>query len=119
MQVGDKVFVALTGNRARNITSFEHFLERVREDEVVKIGSKYFYLGNCRENKFSIQTLKAIDNVCSNYRVYLSMQDIYDEHEFNELHNLIRKFFDVYNGLPLSLDQLRRIKAIIDEEQNE
>ena len=107
LEIGQKVYLKPMGWRSTN---------ELEEDYVAKIGSKYFYLINHQFYKFSLEKMTN-DNHNPDYKVYASAQEIEDEKEFEILLSEIRKFFD-WSGdyKKLSLDQLKRIKAIISEK---
>jgi len=52
------------------------------------------------------------------YYLYFDMQDIRDDDEKAELTKIARKALRDYGSADLTLDQLRRIKAILDEGAN-
>ena len=86
------------------------------EAVVETVGKKYFTLVDRPREKYDLETLKQV--VDSNYKnvVYLSLQTILDEDEFAKLSDEVRKPFQYYGNPKLTLDQLRRIKAILDEK---
>lgn len=49
------------------------------------------------------------------YQLFLSQQCIDEENEFDMIQDFLRNTFDRYKKVKLSLDQLRRIKEIVDE----
>jgi hypothetical protein len=86
--------------------------------KVVKSGTKYFYVDVCR-NKYAHDTLRYESELNSmhNIQLFRSEQEILDMHERYDLFTEIREYFKGYNVCKLTLEQLRTIKKIIDNEQ--
>jgi hypothetical protein len=112
MEVGQKVFVKKINDAARYINPYNLISEKVIE----KIGKKYFYLKDWQGCKFDIEQKRDISNYCSRFQVYLSMQEISDENEYNDKLSKIRKCFDYMSNPELSLSELREIHKIIFKE---
>lgn len=87
------------------------------EAKIEKVGNKYFTLEGYYRDKFFIDTLTQANE--SNYKkkVYLTLQEIFDKNETEQLESKLYSKFRVYSGFGLSLDQLRRIVSIINEEE--
>lgn len=93
--------------------------------EVINIGRKYFQIkqiGDDRYNrfnrdKFKIENGYIVSEYTASWQVRLSLQEIEDERQFNIL---LSKIYDIFInyccGEDLSLDQLKRINAIIEEK---
>jgi hypothetical protein len=115
LKVGQMVYVKPVGNRARGI---DDIMNHIKETEIVKIGTKYFYLKGFRDMKFSIDTMTdSLDyGYCRSYVVYTNMQQIIDEKEYYKLLGDIRKLFVEYGKPNLTLQQLRDIKDIVNGE---
>jgi hypothetical protein len=105
LKVGQKVFVK----------PFKGGLENVKEYEVERIGSKYFYLKGCAIGKFSIDEMWDISKYSPEFKAYLSIQEIGDEIEKDILERNLRGLFGYYPKPKFTLDQLRRIYAIVSE----
>lgn len=105
MQVGQTVWVTGGfGSRSEGATA----------DVISKIGNKYFYLtGN--PSKFDLRTLLSVGDSNYPYRVWLTIEEYKDSLELKELTAKLRSEFQRYS-YPFTLDQLRRINAIIEEE---
>jgi len=90
-----------------------------KEVVISKVGRKYFELEGRRLEKYNIDNLR--EEIDSSYKnqCYLSFQEILDKKEIQKLTDEIRKFLQPYGELDLSLDQLRRISAIISENNEE
>jgi len=86
----------------------------VTEETVSKVGRVYFQLKRWPRQKYSIDTLMVISEYSSNARIVLSREEYELERETNQLTGKLRGFFS--NRFVLSLDQMRRISQIIDEE---
>lgn len=93
----------------------------IKEGIVKSVGSKYITISGGRwgEYKFEIDndfrqyyTMGGAD-----YALYLTKQQIEDENEMEEIVGLIKSCFPQYTNKQskLSLDQLKRIKLIIEE----
>ncbi len=80
--------------------------------EVTSVGRKYFQIGR---DKFSLEDLSEVKNYGYPDQVYLTQQERLDEEEADRLEGKIRQSFPSYGGPKFTLDQLRRIAAIIDE----
>lgn len=112
MKIGDKVWLRpLWGSCVQK--------DEAQEYEIRKIGRKYFEVGKIGEAsgklyKFDIKTLKQASKH-PDWLLYLSKQDILDEQEKKTLEMDIREALG-YGNTRFSLDQLRRIKAIMDED---
>lgn len=113
MKIGDKVYLKAVGNIARGRK--EVF---IKEDIITKIGRKYFEVGNgLRPLKFHIEGLQQeVGGYSADWELYFSKQEIIDEEEFEKLVWEIKMKFSSYSKVNLTLDQLRRINAIIKEE---
>lgn len=123
LKVGQIVYVKPIGNAARWIKG--DILEHVREVEVEKIGNKFFYLKGYSRSKFGFKyedsnSCTNISDYCADYEIYLSKQDIVDELEQTSLLNFLKDFFS-WSGKSkyLTLEQLRKIKVVVDELENE
>lgn len=98
-----------------------HGKEEIIEAIVTKIGVKYFDVKVCNniDIKFNLSDLreKHTGYGCGyNYVFYFSKQEYFDELEKRRLYNEVYK--EIKYSTEYTLDQLRRIKAIL-EEKNE
>jgi hypothetical protein len=117
IKVGQELYIVPMGNLVRA------YGKDVRKGVVTKIGRKYLYVkieGVYRGEdgtRFSKETLRSESNYGSPWIAFCSMQEIKDEEETSRLHDEFRQFFG-WSGKSreLTLEQLRRIKAIIGEE---
>lgn len=124
-KVGQTVWVQLTGNEARG----KHGDELIEEWEVVTVGKKYIHAkkkGYCyptvfekREYGYYEKFVQKTDG-CVNYILYASKTELEEELEhsrlFDEISQAFRGFGVKHN---FSLEQLRKIKAIISESEGE
>ena len=119
-KVGQTVYVRLYGNAAEGKSE-----DKIIEEWIVtKVGKKYLYAkpkeGWGRDVIF--EKRRYDDNFVNkteysiSYVIYLDKQDILDEMEYFKLSSFIENEFR-YSQKQYSLDQLRRIKAIIDEKE--
>jgi hypothetical protein len=117
MEIGDKVYLLKINDNARYYRYHDDdAINYIQEDIVAKVGRKYFGLTNHSREKFSLETMSDIVTCgSSDWAVYMSVQEIYDEKEKSTLEREVGKVFDWSSRKKLSLNQLRRIKAIIDE----
>ena len=87
---------------------------------ITKMGRKYFFvvrggLSDEYASKFLLDTMMDDDHFNAERKIYLSEQEILDEQEVGKLEREIQQVFDMFSRVKLSLDQLRRIKQILDE----
>jgi len=106
MEVGQKVYVKdYYGGR------------ELREYEIVKVGRTYFYISmspNSRQYKVKINNLACLD--ATSFKIYLSAQNYYDEQEYSSTAINIEKIISSPHYNKITLQQLRQIKAIIEEQ---
>lgn len=104
LQIGQDIYLKPTGNAARGS-------KEIREGKITKIGNKYFET-DAYHGRFFIETLyHDAGQYTSNYKGYLSKQEILDEYESNRLFSKISEHFRYRN--PFTLDQLKAIDKII------
>ena len=126
---GQTVYLlVIEGSNAYRISGYEKrpFEERIKEAPVVSVGSKYITveIGNivASQIKFNIENNfnQEVDAGGRNYDIFLNRQDVYD---YQEKKDLIKEIRDAFNSSlwfdhsKYSLDQLRRIKAILNENK--
>ena len=122
-KVGQTVWVQLTGNASRG----KHGNELIEEWEVVTVGKKYVHARKkgCsfpikfekRQYGYSGSFVEKT-NCCVDYILYASKDELEDEIEHMRLYNDISKAFRGYGSQNnFSLEQLRKIKAIISESE--
>jgi hypothetical protein len=109
LSVGQKVYLKPINNAARGGN------KEILEAEIVKVGRKYFELNRGLIKKYSMENLEQVTEYTPDYKLYFSKQDILDEYETNSLYSEIESKFGAWAKKDLTLDQLRRIKAIINE----
>lgn len=119
MKVGDTVYLLPDGNMTRRMTG--SLIENIKEAKIEKVGKKLitvslgygeikFRLDNKHKGGYAENT-----NYSCDYYMYESKQDILDMLEHDDLKNKISTNFSNYSRIDFSLDQLRRIMAIIEE----
>lgn len=112
LRIGQTVYIEPVGNAARNGKD-------IIETKISKIGTKYIETERFGDIiKFNISDGKEKDTGYGygyDYILHLTKQEIEDENERQEL--LGDLHYDWYR-FNLTLDQLRRIKAIIDERDS-
>jgi hypothetical protein len=86
-----------------------------RPAKVVKVGKKYFQIDapGYSRLQFFIETLLSNTNYGVPDKIYLNKQDLSDE---IEMYKLISQLTYTHSFDRLNLDQLRRIKSIIEEK---
>lgn len=124
-KVGQTVWVNLTGNEARG----KHGDELIEEWEVVTVGKKYIHarkkgrsfptVFEKREFGYSVKFVQKTEG-CVNYILYASKTELEEELEHSRLFDEISQTFRGYGVKHnFSLEQLRKIKAIISESEGE
>lgn len=123
-KVGQTVWVKLTGNASRGKSGND----LIEEWEVVTVGKKYIYakrkgFGFCHIEKFEKREYGYSEKIvqktdyCVDYILYPSKKELEEEIEREELSGEISSIFRSFaRKESFSLDQLRRIKAIISEQ---
>lgn len=110
MKEGDIVFVTFPRRRKDFLIEYK----------VISVGEKYFKakrdgaFPNCKTITFNLATRKPTDHSVHAW-VYLSMDEYHDFKEHEDLNNQLARTFRWDSEINLSLDQLRRIKNIVDE----
>jgi hypothetical protein len=107
IQVGQTVYLEPTGNACR-------YSKEIVETKVIKVGRKYFEVEN-KHIKFDIDNMCEVSNYCSNWSVYLSRQEIEDKNEKESINRAMRELFGTYGRNNLSLEQLRQIQKITEQ----
>lgn len=116
LQVGMTVFLAPIGNQARRSSEIETRI-------VKRIGRKYFEVWDGKHEystvKFYLENFQQENGgYIANWSIYKSEQEILDAREMNSLNHFFKYgIFGGYTNSELSLDQLRRMKEIVEEEQ--
>lgn len=113
LQIGQKVWVQPTGNMARKGSDTS-----LREATVNTIEKKYFMLKEYPRIKFDLSNGKHVSDIFPNYKVWLSQEEYEQYLEKSKLGQELKRWFsDKYGELPLSLDQIKRILDILNEEK--
>lgn len=108
IEVGQKVWLVEFNRRAGREP------HEPLEATVKKVGRKYFELENNWMGRFHVSTLLHDGGGYSpRARVYLNIQEYIDQKEASDLYSELRQHFTNYDSKKLTLDQLRKIKAII------
>lgn len=119
LTVNQTVYLLRVGNNARYYKN-EQLESLIVEAKVQKVGRKYIEVlpnGRLDTIKFNKEDLKEVTNYSADWELYLSKQEIYDNEEHSDLCFEIKSVFVKYGKIDLSLEQLRKIKAIIDESK--
>lgn len=121
-KVGQTVYVELTGNASRGKTA-EQCIE---EWEIVSVGRKYVKANEIGktwkdatfEQRESDGRFVQKTNYSPDYILYLTRQEIEDKHEKTRLYQEISEVFRGYGeSKKLTLEQLRKIKGILEESE--
>lgn len=113
LSVGREVYLRPVGDNARrgNTEPVEYLIK--------KVGRKYFEVWDGKMEyttvKFNISDRTQTTEYAADWMFYFTKQEILDEIEFESLRWDISKVFKEYGRLNLTLDQLRRIKSVLDE----
>ena len=121
LKKGDKCIMAMTSSnfRSRNIKmTLDNIKEWTIECEVISIGRRYVTVKEGRsEYKFDIDNnYREKSNYSPDYILYQNIQEIFDERDADDLNEYIRNRIGQYGSARFSLEKLKRIKEIIDEE---
>jgi hypothetical protein len=84
--------------------------------KVIVVGKKYFQIDDPGfiRTQFFIETLLSNTNYGSPERIYLNRQELLDANEAVKLRDVLIKTYRYFDNL--TLDQLKRIKSIIEEK---
>ena len=112
---GDKCIIAVEqgSNLARyfgNLT-LDNIDEWTKEGEITSVGRKYITINNGKKFDITNDCREKWDRGGANYKLYNNLQEVKNEYEAKRLS---LKIFDKVN-CNLTLDQLKRIEAIIEE----
>jgi hypothetical protein len=125
LAVGQKVAVKIeegsNASRYKNM-SLENINEWCFDGEVTKVGRRYITVkfGGWYEEQFEIDSdyRQKYTIGGSDYKLYLNRDEIMEEKEAENLYSNIKNNFNSWkNNNNYSLEQLKRIKAIIDENK--
>lgn len=83
------------------------------ETKVTKVGRKYFEVD--AGHQFEIATMKQVSEYSPDWLAYTSRQALEERQEKNRIYGFLRGYLNAYKPVVLTLDQLRRIQAIINE----
>lgn len=122
-EIGQRVWVRLIGNAARNKSEDE----LIEEWKVTSVGKKYLYARKIGKNDLYTKIFikpesKQLQNVLvestkshiQNYLLYKSKEDILEEEETRKLRATVESFF-MKNISDLTREQLEKIMEIIKE----
>jgi hypothetical protein len=120
---GQTVWVELTGNANR----YKNDDELIEEWEVISVGKKYVtakrknggYEVKFKETDLNYDGLIQNTQYCVDYILYPSKEEISNKFEKEELVDWIKKQFSGYGRKSkYSLEQLRKVKEILDSKLN-
>jgi hypothetical protein len=107
MEVGQNIFIKTVGNRAR------HGGSKIIDTTITKLGRKYFQVEALPRTKFEIETMQEVTNYSVDHIAYESRVAIEEELEKTALTDEIRNAFKFYGKPVHTLEQLRKIKAVL------
>jgi hypothetical protein len=123
LKVNQEVIIRYINDKIRyeKDTSIKNIDSWTTVGTVTKIGRKYLDVEfNGFLYKFDMEWdyREKVNCGSPNYKLYLSKEEILDEIKAEELYSKVRDSFDSYGGNngKFTLNQLERIKNIIDEE---
>lgn len=125
-KVGQTVYVELTGNASRGKT----LEQRIEEWEITSVGRKYIKACKKESGVFRFETTFEYKenrkrfvqktDCCANYILCETRQEIEIKFEKSKLLNEVESFFRDWNKpKKLSIEQLKRIKEILEEKEIE
>jgi hypothetical protein len=122
---GQEIWVKIiNGSNVDGYYKNSNIEDRIFQGDVIKVGRKYITVkfDECKEYQFSIEDdyKNTYTAGGSDYQLYLTKQDIFDEIEAENINSEIQTAFGSYgrNNGTFTLDQLRRIKDIINERND-
>ena len=84
---------------------------------VSKVGVKYFQIEGDKRSRYRIKEMTRVSEYLKfSDMLWTDRQALLDQREFIDLQDKVRKGMVSFGKLPYTLDQLRRIKQIIDEQ---
>lgn len=106
MKIGQTIYLKPIGNAKRHSKD-------IKEAKISKIGRKYFNVEPSYYGRFFIDSMyQDCGEYISDYKAYLSKQEIEEEEEANLLYLKIKKQFESY-GNPFTLNQLKKLDDFI------
>lgn len=120
IEVGERVCLVRCGinsGRQKTEDGYAHY----RYGVITKVGRKFFFVtpeDSSREYKFFKEGLKEDrGGYCQDHFLYKTFEDYKSEVDASRaLSKLKKDYFDTFNDLKLTLDQIERIRAIIEED---
>jgi hypothetical protein len=108
MKIGQEVYLERMGNAAR-------YSNEPIATEITKIGRKYITVA-FNDYKFFIEDNEQFSPVYSaDYKLYYSLEELSEKIEKRKLDSEVRQQFQYWGESAFTLDQLKRIKSIIEE----
>ena len=109
LHVGQKLWMVISRPHHKNVEPVEVVIS--------KVGKKYFELEDYHRDKFDIETLRSVNETNYKNQCYFTLQEILDNREFNRISEQLKNIFVGYNEPKLTLEQLRKIKDVIEGEK--
>ena len=117
-KVGDVIYLFADGTNMQRRYRGEPLENQIIETTVIKAGRKYITV-EYHNVQFDKSDYSEKTNYCADYYLYADKQDIYDLKEKQSLFSMVSsKLGRSAYSCPsdISLDQLRRIKVILEED---
>lgn len=118
---GDKCIVARewTGRTVRDgYTRLDNVEEWTWEVEVLTVSKKYItvdFRGSKEKFDIDLDYQQKVDRGESDYKLYMSREQVLNRMKANDLYYEIRKKFDTFGDSPYTLEQLEAIMDILSE----
>ncbi|GCD12902.1 beta barrel domain-containing protein [Clostridium tagluense] len=117
LKVGIEVFLKPIDSNAKGKDAIMNY---IREGYIVsKIGSKYIYAWDGRNKTSELQFHKDTrkeNNWNADWQLFFSRQEILDDIEYNESLRKLRNTFGSYGTIDLSVEKVKRIMKIVEED---
>ena len=111
LHVGEYVWLTVKGN-------LSSYYKKPVAAIISKLGTKYYYVtrvGGCEEWKFPMGNDKSYMDYGVEWSLFFSEEEIAEVQESEKLYREVKKVLEDFPPIKLSLDQLKRIKKILEE----
>lgn len=123
LKKGDKCIVARewTGRTVRDgYTRLDNVEEWTWEVEVMTVSKQYItvdFRGTKEKFQIDFDYQQKVNRGGSDYKLYVTREEVLDRIKVNKLHDKIKSKFDGYGNTKYTLEQLERIMSIINENE--
>lgn len=109
-KIGQTLYSLNVGNAARNVE------QKLTPVVVSAVGRKYFTCGKgWSETQYYLDTWHEKTDYTARSCLYENEQEWIDDKECSDIESMMRTMFGTFRRIDLSLDQLRRIKSIVEQ----